>query len=337
MLETPSGTPRAMEGQMAASEEAVRYSKASLSVEAAFAAEGFGSPPSGLAAMVTAYVTQQTRGIPAGKMASMAPGSGEFAIAAAAGVNAAIGSLTPDQRAVMRAGGNPVSPADMAVIGAKLGLAGYVGYGQPSLGGNNGGRFGSMKEASGMDQAASAFARQIGADPAFAKLFSGASAEGLNAIAEFIRNGKPASDDDIHTIKDARAWIGAIRAGKIDPNDPNLPPAIKKIIAGMREAGIDPATGKPEEIKAWFDKNPDALRKAKASADNLIEKEKGLTEGRKADEMLKIAAVVEKKNAIPNASKPEAKDKPEAKEKKDAKADGSTSTAQAPKTVKLGF
>jgi len=183
-----------------------------------------------------------------------------------------------------------------SVFAAALGKAGFGSAGlfvrgaQLSEDAKSSGRYSGMKDASAADQAGSAFARQIGADPAYARLFAGASPEGLNAIADFIRNGRPGSDDDIHTIKDAQAWIGAIRAGKIDPNDPNLPPAIKKIIAGMRKEGIDPATADPKEIEGYFKKHPDALREAQKAAKADIQARATLTEEEKAEKSAALAA-----------------------------------------------
>ena len=136
---------------LSSSEDATRHYKASESVVSAFAAEGFGSAPSGLASMVADYINMSTRNIPIQKLASMTPGSGELGRVASAGVNIAIGSLTPDQREVMKAGGNPLNPADMASIGAKLGLAGYtlLANREGGVGGNNGGRFSGMKDEAG--------------------------------------------------------------------------------------------------------------------------------------------------------------------------------------------
>ncbi|MHB8267422.1 hypothetical protein [Bradyrhizobium sp.] len=147
------------------SEDAIRHNKASLSVDAAFAAEGLGSPPSFLAGMVADYVNRATRDIPASTLANMTPGSGNLGTAASTGVNVALGSLTAEQRSVLRAGGNPFNPAEMAMIGAKLGLPGYaaVGRGESGLNGGNGGRFVGLKEATlGRDAAGVQYAAALG-------------------------------------------------------------------------------------------------------------------------------------------------------------------------------
>jgi hypothetical protein len=148
---------------LTSSEGAIRYNKSSLSVDAAFAAEGFGSPPAGLAAMVADYVNRSTRDIPVSKLANMSPGSGNLGTAAAAGVNVVLSSLTPVQRDVMKAGGNPFSTADMQHFAAKLGIGGYViasAKGEGGLGGSNGGRFVGMKDGAIAKEGAAAFAQQ---------------------------------------------------------------------------------------------------------------------------------------------------------------------------------
>src|ERR1044072_22689 len=84
-----------MEGDsLSSSEDATRHNKASESVVSAFAAEGFGAPPAGLASMVADYINMSTRNIPIQKLASMTPGSGELGRVASAGVNIGIGFLT---------------------------------------------------------------------------------------------------------------------------------------------------------------------------------------------------------------------------------------------------
>jgi hypothetical protein len=171
------------------SEDAVRHTKAALSVDAAFAAEGLPNPPSGLASLVADYVNRSTRDIPASKIANMAPGSGNLGAAATAGVNVVLGSLTPDQRAVMRAGGNPLNPADMAAMGAKLGLAAYAlqasGNG-PRV--TNGGRYAGMKEGVGDGTASSqqiaALGRMSGSDFASRLGFTGEMAKEFGHLFE---------------------------------------------------------------------------------------------------------------------------------------------------------
>jgi hypothetical protein len=191
-----------------ASEDAVRHNKASLSVETAFAAEGLPTPPAGLAAMVADYVNRQTRDIPAGKLASMAPGSGNLGMAAAAGVNMAIGSLTPDQRSVLRAGGNPLNPADMAAIGAKLGLSAYAGMakGEAGISGSGGGRYAALKDATGgkdnpaMAQYVATLGRMSGNDFANRLGFAGEQAKEFGQIMHGTSGGFRKSVEDYNKV-----------------------------------------------------------------------------------------------------------------------------------------
>jgi hypothetical protein len=155
--------PQDADASLTSSEGAIRHNKASLSVESAFAAEGFGSAPAGLAALVADYVNRSTRDIPVNKLANMSPGSGNLGTAAAAGVNVVLGSLTPVQRDVMKAGGNPFSTADMQHFAAKLGISGYMiasAKGESGLGGSNGSRFVGMKDGAIAKEGTAAFAQQ---------------------------------------------------------------------------------------------------------------------------------------------------------------------------------
>ena len=167
---------------LTSSEGAIRHNKASLSVDSAFAAEGFGSPPAGLAALVADYVNRSTRDIPVSKLANMSPGSGNLGTAAAAGVNVVLGSLTPVQRDVMKAGGNPFNTADMQHFAAKLGIAGYGAAvaGESVLAGSGGlSRRGTSSDA---------YAREIGGNAGYnALLKEGYRAAELNAVMPYAR------------------------------------------------------------------------------------------------------------------------------------------------------
>jgi hypothetical protein len=175
--------PQDADASLTSSEGAIRHNKASLSVDSAFAAEGFGSPPAGLAALVADYVNRSTRDIPVNKLANMSPGSGNLGTAAAAGVNVVLGSLTPVQRDVMKAGGNPFSTADMQHFAAKLGITGYglAAKGESALAGSGGlSRRGASSDA---------YAREIGGNAGYnALLKEGYRAAELNAVMPYARD-----------------------------------------------------------------------------------------------------------------------------------------------------
>src|SRR5947209_7091704 len=99
------------EADLSASEDAVRYLKSSESVETAFHAEGFPSPPSGLAAIVADLVRSATQGIPPKQIANMAPGTGSLATAASAAVHLVMDGMTQPQKDAMKAGANPFDAA----------------------------------------------------------------------------------------------------------------------------------------------------------------------------------------------------------------------------------
>jgi hypothetical protein len=116
MYEAPASwtSPRAREGaalSLSESENTIRGLKSSLSVVAAFQAEGFPSPPAGLASMVADVVRSATQGIPLEQFASMAPGTGRLVTAAFAAVNLVVGGMTQEQKEAMKAGANPFDAA----------------------------------------------------------------------------------------------------------------------------------------------------------------------------------------------------------------------------------
>jgi hypothetical protein len=272
-----SRAPFAEPASMSESEDAVRHNKASLSVDAAFAAEGLGSPPAGLAAMVADYVNRATRDIPVAKLANMAPGSGNLGTAASTGVNVALGTLTAEQRSVLRAGGNPFNPVEMAMIGAKLGLPGYVavGRGESGLNGGNGGRFAGLKEATlGRDAAAVQYAAALGklsggdfasrlgftGDHAreFGAMFAGTSGA-FRAKAE---NYKHVMDDPNATPEQrataARRMHEAAKTKKEKDTATKFQDAVEK----MKADGVDLAD--KEAVNTYLKNNPDAAKPAAA-------------------------------------------------------------------------
>jgi hypothetical protein len=126
-------------------DDGVRNLKASESVAAAFHAEGFPSPPAGIADIISTHVKSSTRDIPLNKIANMSPGSGALGTAAAAGVNMFLTMLTPAQREAAKAGVNPLDPAAVlrfsAMLNQQLGAGGSLMAKGEGLGG--GGRVSS--------------------------------------------------------------------------------------------------------------------------------------------------------------------------------------------------
>jgi hypothetical protein len=124
MVDTPNGSF----ATISENDDGVRNLKASESVVAAFHAEGFPSPPAGIADIIATHVKSSTRDIPLSKIANMAPGSGSLGTSAAAGVNMFLNMLTPAQREAAKAGVNPLDPAAVlkfsAMMNHQLGASG---------------------------------------------------------------------------------------------------------------------------------------------------------------------------------------------------------------------
>lgn len=282
---------------LSSSEHTLRQYKASESAQSAFAAEGFGSPPAGLARLVADYVNARTLSIPIGTLANMAPGSGNLASAASAGVTMALGSLSADQREVLKAGGDPTNSADMLRIGAKLGLPGYAhaANAEGGVGGNNGGRFAGIKDGAAtagksgsLESSYSALlkegvtsrelnavlpqARELGwtdkeglgalartghAGVEVAREFEAARKRGDRAGMESARKKAEENAKDAKTEKEKKGWRGMMK--KFDKL--NKPSASNRLHTDAESASPAPGvSGSPEaEIIA-------ALRKKRAAA-----------------------------------------------------------------------
>lgn len=91
--------------------------------------------------------------------------------------------------------------------------------------------------------------------------FVGSSDAMRNAIRDHIAKGSKITDEQVKNPNDVKAIIGAIKAGKMKPDD--APPSVRKIIEDMKAKGVDPATAKPDEIKKYLKDNSGALEKAK--------------------------------------------------------------------------
>ena len=82
-----------------------------------------------------------------------------------------------------------------------------------------------------------------------------------DAIRDHIRRREALTDEHVTGAADARAMIGAIRAGKVRLED--APPSVQKLMEEMRRNGVDPATAEPEAIQRYFEQNPRALEAAR--------------------------------------------------------------------------
>jgi hypothetical protein len=115
------------------------------------------------------------------------------------------------------------------------------------------------------------YARELGMNPALAGFFVGTSHEMRDALRGAIRNGTSITDDQVKNPNDAAAVIGAIRAGKMKPDDPRVPPSVRQIIDDMKKDGLDPATADPKRVKKYLDDHPAALDAAKKKLGARIE------------------------------------------------------------------
>ena len=158
--------------------------------------------------------------------------------------------------------------------------------------------------------------------PQYTGYFAGSSEAIRNAIRDHIKDGRKITDDEIKNPKDAKAIIGAIKAGKMKKED--APPSVQKLMEDMEKKGIDPAKTDPKAIDQYFQQNPKALEEMKRANDKAIKDQQGLTNDQKLSQI-----------ASSGPSSGGAKSPNAAAKAPDAKA-GATPTAPAtPVTVKL--
>lgn len=136
------------------------------------------------------------------------------------------------------------------------------------------------------------FARELGINPVHAGFFSGTSADMQNALRDALRKGTAITDAHIKNPNDVAAVIGAIRAGKLAPNDPRVPQSVRDIMEDMKKNGVDPATAKPDAIKKYFRDHPGALDTVKKTNAKTLESVKAKTDEQlKAGNLAKTVAV----------------------------------------------
>lgn len=149
---------------------------------------------------------------------------------------------------------------------------------------------GSNGRDSGMNvTAAISFAKELGISPVHAGLFAGGSQEMRSALKDAINNGKAIGEDKIKTMKDVGMVLGAIRAGKLQPDDPRIPQSVRGIIEDMKKKGIDPTKADQKTIKKYLDENPKALEAAKKEINMDKAASAGLTDRQLVDAAKKEA------------------------------------------------
>jgi hypothetical protein len=133
------------------------------------------------------------------------------------------------------------------------------------------------------------FAKELGIRPGEAGFFVGASHEMRDALRDAIQNGKAITDDQVKNPRDVSAVIGAIRAGKLKPDDPRIPPSVRQIIEDMKKKGID--TNDSKAVGKYLKEHPEALNGAKAAVkkDSEAAKAAGLTSQKMDDVFKKVA------------------------------------------------
>jgi hypothetical protein len=88
-----------------------------------------------------------------------------------------------------------------------------------------------------------------------------------DALRDAITSGKAITDDKVKSMKDVGMVLGAIRAGKLKPDDPRIPDSVKHVIDDMKKKGIDPTKADQKTIQEYLKDNPtklDEIRKSNA-------------------------------------------------------------------------
>lgn len=167
--------------------------------------------------------------------------------------------------------------------------------------------------------------------------FAGSSDTFRSALREHIKSGAKITDAHITNPNDVKAVLGAIKAGKMKPED--APPSVRAVIDDMKNKGIDPATADPKAMDKYFKENPKALDAARKSADKDIRTQSHLSDDDKTKQMQAAAAATAPLNSSPTktdtvtmASAP-TKAKPNAKVDKPA----SDQEKEKPKTKTSGL
>jgi len=141
--------------------------------------------------------------------------------------------------------------------------------------------------------------------------FVGSSETVRQAIRDHIRNGQALTDEHVTNANDARAIMGAIRAGRIKLED--APPSVRRLMERMEREGIDPSRADPSQIQQFFERNPNALNEARQANAATELRAVGQTD---AEVHARAQDVAQRRGAttivpVPTAIPPQGPDRPE--------------------------
>jgi hypothetical protein len=109
----------------------------------------------------------------------------------------------------------------------------------------------------------------------FAGFFVGSSETVRHAIHARVHHGQALTDEHVTSAADARAIMGAIRAGRIRPED--APPSVRRLMERMEREGVDPSKADASQVQQFFERNPNALEEAKRVNATDITAQTGVT------------------------------------------------------------
>jgi hypothetical protein len=247
-------------------------------------------PRDRMAVMLSAGLSK-LRDLPRDQLAGLSSSSATVTDAVKTGFAAAYGGLSAEQLRDLRlqqSTGQPIGVGGADIKGRILidGVTGYVdrdGRKVEARDRHSSADYEKLPGSGTTDRNALNFARELGVDPSYAGFFNGASSTMRNAVTDFMRNGAPITDDHVRNMNDVSAVIGLVRAGKIKPDDPRLPPSVQQIIKDMKAKGIDPATADQQTIRKYLKDHPDALQAAKTEVKAATGAVSGLADNRLVD------------------------------------------------------
>lgn len=104
--------------------------------------------------------------------------------------------------------------------------------------------------------------------------FVGSSDAIRNAIRDHIAKGAKITDEQVKNPSDVKAIIGAIKAGRMKPED--APPSVQQIIKDMEKKGVN--SNDPKAVEKFFEQNPRALQDVKRANEASATKAVGHTD-----------------------------------------------------------
>jgi hypothetical protein len=131
--------------------------------------------------------------------------------------------------------------------------------------------------------------------PQYTGYFVGSSEATRNAIRDYVNKGTKVTDEHVKNPNDVKAIMGAIKAGKMKPED--APSSVQQIIKKMEREGV--SANDPKAVDQYFKANPKALEDARKDADKRVEAKANLTPGN-VDAALeaRIKAKMEKSSGV---------------------------------------